>query len=91
VVSIAEATRLGQVAEARKVLNREILEQRDWEEAEERAVRVHLENQKRLDQELMEFKERNEAEEEEKAKAGNGMKLATPSDILALESSADQR
>jgi hypothetical protein len=60
--------------------------QEAWEKTErdEKAERVRLENRKRLDQELIEFKERNEAavkrkaEEKEKHQAGDGMMLATP-------------
>jgi hypothetical protein len=60
--SMAENKRLHQLAEARKKLNREILEQRDRLEAEER----------------------RKADEKEKLKAGNGMMLATPGDVMAL-------
>jgi HD-GYP domain-containing protein (c-di-GMP phosphodiesterase class II) len=62
------------------------------EAAEKRkAERVHLENRKRLDRELIKYKEqmeveeRKKAEEREKVKAGNVMMLETPADLLALE------
>jgi hypothetical protein len=48
-------------------------------------------NRKRLDRELIEFKEQTEAEEKKKAeereknKARDGMMLATPADLPALE------
>jgi hypothetical protein len=58
---------------------------------EDKAERVRLENRKRLAWELIEFKEwteaeaRKKAEEEEKNWAGDGMMLATPADLSALE------
>jgi hypothetical protein len=61
------------------------------EEAASKAKQVRLANRKTLDWELIEFKERTEAEamkkaeEEEKAKAREGMKLATRADLSALE------
>jgi hypothetical protein len=60
-------------------------------EAQDKAERVHLANQKRLDQELIELKERTEAKakrkakEKEKNQAREGMMLATPVDLSALD------
>jgi hypothetical protein len=60
-------------------------------EWDEKAERVRLANRKRLYRELIEFKERNEAEakrtaeEREKHQAREGMMLATPVDLLALD------
>jgi dTMP kinase len=68
----------------------EAMEKCQAEEAS-KAKRVRLEARKRLDRELIEYKERTEAEERKKAKerekvkAGNGMMLVTPADLLALE------
>jgi hypothetical protein len=63
-----------------------------WEEeVASKAERVRLANRKRLDWELIEFKERTEAEAKRKAKekkknqAGDRMMLATPADLLGLD------
>jgi hypothetical protein len=67
-----------------------VQEAREKTERDNKAKRVCLENRKRLYRELIEFKERNEAEERKKAeereknKAGDGMMLATPADLSAI-------
>jgi hypothetical protein len=68
-----------------------VQEAREKTERDEKAERVCLANWKRLEWELIEFKEQNEAEakrkaeEKEKHQAGDGMMLATPVDLLSLE------
>jgi hypothetical protein len=77
-------------AEKKSQEEREVTEKQE-EEVASKAERVRLTNRKRLDRELIEFKERTEAEakkkaeEREKNQAGDGMMLATPADLSALE------
>jgi hypothetical protein len=77
-------------AEEKAKAARKVQEAREQTEREEKAERVRLTNRKRLARELIEFKERNAAEEKRKAeeweklKAGDGMMLATPADLSAI-------
>jgi hypothetical protein len=78
-------------AEAKAEAERLAKEAQDKAAAKEKAEKVHLANWKRLAWELIEFKERNaaeekrKAEEREKLKADKGMMLASSADISAIE------
>jgi hypothetical protein len=87
----AEAERQAKEAQDKAEAVRKVREAREKTEWDEKAERVRLANRTRLYRELIEFKERNEAEAKRKAKevernkAGDGMMLATPADLSAID------
>jgi hypothetical protein len=91
----AEAQEKEKAEAERQAKEAERKAQEAWQKAKagagNKAERVRLENRQRLYCELIQYKERTEAEarkkaeEKEKNKAGDGMMLATPADLSALE------
>jgi hypothetical protein len=87
----AEKRQAEETQKAEELLAKAAAAVRKSREVSAEAERICLENKKRLDQGVLEVKGRMEAEEHkkaeerEKAKAGNGMMLATPADLSALE------
>jgi hypothetical protein len=87
----AKAKRRAKEVRDKAKAERKAQEAREQNEVDQRAERVRLANRTRLARELIEFKERNEAEakrkaeEREKHQAEEGMMLATPADLSALD------
>jgi hypothetical protein len=92
----AEEAREKAEAEEKAKVEKKAREEREATETQEEEVAskakwVHLANRKRLDQELIEFKERTEveakkkAEEKKKNQGRDGMMLATSADLSALD------